>query len=42
MSAYNSRFERRDLVLAIITSVIGAAATILAAFAVVLMSTGRI
>jgi len=42
MTNYNTRFERRDLILAIITSIFGLAATVLAAFAIVLMSMGRI
>jgi hypothetical protein len=42
MSGYNTRFERRDLVLAIITAVIGAAATVMAAIGVILLTTGRL
>lgn len=41
MSSYQNRFERRDLVLAIITGVIGVAATVMAALGVVLLTTAR-
>ena len=41
MSSYQNRFERRDLVLAIITAVIGGAATIMAALGVVLLTTAH-
>lgn len=33
-SGYNTRFERRDLVLAIITAIIGGAAVVMAAMGV--------
>jgi hypothetical protein len=36
-SGYNSRFERRDLVLATITSIIGAAALVMAAAGVLML-----
>ncbi|HEY4331079.1 MAG TPA: hypothetical protein VGM78_00860 [Ilumatobacteraceae bacterium] len=36
-SGYNSRFERRDLVLATITSIIGGAAVVMAAAGVLLL-----
>ncbi len=39
MSSYQTRFERRDLVLALITAVIGGAATVMAALGVVLLTT---
>jgi hypothetical protein len=41
MSSYQNLFERRDLVLAIITAVIGGAATIMAALGVVLLMTAH-
>ena len=41
MSIYQNRFERRDLVLAVITAVIGGAATVMAGIGVVLLTTGR-
>jgi len=41
MSSYQNRFERRDLVLAVITAVIGSAATIMAALGVVILTTAR-
>ncbi len=37
-NGYNSRFERRDLVLAIITAVIGGAAVVMAAAGVLTLS----
>lgn len=38
MSIYRNRLERRDLVLAVITAVIGAAATVLAIVGVVVLT----
>ncbi len=38
MSSYQNRFERRDLVLAVITAIIGSAATVLAAIGVLLLT----
>ena len=37
-SGYNSRFERRDLVLATITSIIGVAAVVMAGAGVLLLA----
>ncbi len=41
MAGYNSRFERRDLVLATITAIIGAAAVVMAGAGVVLLTGAR-
>jgi hypothetical protein len=40
--SYQNRFERRDLVLAIITAIIGGAATVLAAIGVILLTVGHL
>jgi hypothetical protein len=37
-SGYNTRFERRDLVLAVITAIIGGAAIVIAAIGVVTLT----
>lgn len=42
MSSYQNRFDRRDLILAIITAVIGGAATVMAALGVVILSAARL
>ena len=41
MSNYQNRYERRDLVLATITAIIGGAATIMAVIGVLVLTTGR-
>jgi hypothetical protein len=38
MSSYQNRFERRDLVLATITAIIGGAATVMAAIGVIVLT----
>ncbi|CAN5441659.1 hypothetical protein BH10ACT6_BH10ACT6_10730 [soil metagenome] len=38
MSSYQNRFDRRDLVLAAITAIIGGAATVLAAIGVIVLT----
>ena len=39
MSSYQNRFERRDLVLATITAIIGGAATVMAAIGILVLTT---
>lgn len=41
MSSYQNRFERRDLVLAVITAIIGGAATVMAALGIIILTTAR-
>jgi hypothetical protein len=38
MSSYQNRFERRDLILAVITAIIGGAATVMAAIGILLLT----
>ena len=41
MSSYQNRLERRDLVLAVVTGIIGIAATVMAALGVVILTTAH-
>jgi hypothetical protein len=38
MRSYQNRFERRDLILAVITGIIGGSATVMAAIGVILLA----
>ncbi len=41
MTGYQNRFERRDLILATITAVIGGAATVLAAVGILVLASAH-
>jgi hypothetical protein len=41
MRSYQNRFERRDLILATITAIIGGAATLMAAIGVFVLTAGQ-